>query len=70
MTTANTEEDVKNWLENRIAAYPSVQGQDITVTTAVYGFEPAVIGTSENKSGINGSFNFTVDLEKNILPKL
>ena len=64
MTTANTEEDVKNWLENRIAAYPSVQGQDITVTTAVYGFEPAVIGTSENKSGINGSFNFTVDLEK------
>ena len=63
--TANTTETLKTWLAQQINALStmtiSISASDITIGND---FIAAVAGTSTNPAGTNGSFSFTVQLQK------
>ena len=66
-STANTEATVKGWLVQQINALQGVSANGIIVTAANISFSSfteAVEGTANNTSGTNGSFTFTVSLQK------
>jgi hypothetical protein len=65
MAIANTDNDIQTWLESQIASNNGVY--NVSVSVSVYDVSPAVAGTYELPSGINGingSFTFDVTLEK------
>ena len=61
MDTANTEQAVKAWIESEIA---NLDMNGVTAIVTMDSFTPAVAGTEANPSGTEGSFNFTVNLNK------
>ena len=60
-STANTEAEVKTWIENQLAAM-SLNGAAYTVSMT--GFTAAAAGSSADIDGTNGSFTFRVSLSK------
>ncbi|GHV30515.1 hypothetical protein FACS1894177_03220 [Bacteroidia bacterium] len=65
--TANTEADVKSWLATQINALAGMSATGITVSASditLGNFTAAVAGNAGNPSGANGSFTFTVSLQK------
>jgi VCBS repeat-containing protein len=61
MTTANSAEEIKTWLESEIA---KLNTSNVSITVALEGVTPAAAGTADNINGTNGSFTFTVSLSK------
>ncbi|GHV50023.1 hypothetical protein FACS1894181_10020 [Bacteroidia bacterium] len=67
--TANTEATVKTWLAGQINALAGMSATGITVSASditLGNFTAAVAGNAGNPSGTNGSFTFTVSLQKGI----
>ena len=62
---ANTADAVKAWLETKLAALEDFAATGVTLgEIAISSFVPAVVGTSEDVGGTNGSYSFTAALSK------
>jgi hypothetical protein len=68
-STANTENEVKEWLAAEINKLQGMSETGITVVAgdiALSNFTRATTGTSGDEDGINGSFTFTVSLGQDV----